>query len=156
MAARMSSHVLFVAPYFSANILHSLDALCSLPDVRVGVITQEPKDRLHERHRGRIAGHYQIGDCLDAEQLTAATRAFQGQWGRIDRLLGFLEQMQLPLAIARARTADIAPHTRRRRSADPERRTAAVDDVLPQTAPGPAYRAFAPLSCRQHPLPEHL
>jgi D-alanine-D-alanine ligase-like ATP-grasp enzyme len=100
----MSSHVLYVAPYFSANILHCLDALCSLPDVRLGVITQEPKDRLPERHRGRIAGHYQIGDCLDAEQLTAATRAFQGQWGRIDRLLGFLEQMQLPLAIARDRT----------------------------------------------------
>jgi biotin carboxylase len=56
-----------------------------------------------EQHKQRIAGHYQIADCLDADQLTAASRAFQRDWGRIDRLIGFLEQMQVPLAVARDR-----------------------------------------------------
>ena len=100
----MSIHVLYVAPYFSANAIQCLEGLCALPGLRLGVITQEPEERLPQRHRGRIAGHYQIGDCLDAEQLTTAGRAFQREWGRVDRYLGFLEQMQLPLAIARDRT----------------------------------------------------
>ena len=103
MRARMSTHVLYVAPFLSANILHCLDALCSLPDLRVGVIAHEPADRLPQRFKGVVSGHYQISDCLDADQLTGAARAFQRDWGRVDRLLGFLEQMQVPLAVARDR-----------------------------------------------------
>ena len=103
IGARMLSHVLYVAPFFSANILQCLEALCSLPGVRVGVIAHEPADRLPERYRRAVDGHYQISDCLDADQLTTAARAFQREWGRIDRLLGFLEQMQVPLAVARDR-----------------------------------------------------
>lgn len=99
----MPVHVLFVAPYYSANILHCLDALASLPDVRLGLVSHEPETSLPERFRGRVVGHYQIRDCLDAEQLIAAGRAFQSGWGRVDRLIGFLEQMQIPLAQARDR-----------------------------------------------------
>ena len=99
----MASHVVYVAPYFTANILKCLDALVALPDVRTGVITQEAEARLPERYRGKISGHYQVKDCLGADDLTAAGRAFQKEWGRVDRLLGFLEQMQLPLAVARDR-----------------------------------------------------
>ncbi len=99
----MSSHVLYVAPFFSANILHCLDALCALPGLRIGLITHEPRERLPQRYQGAIAGHYRVSDCLDGEQLTAAATAFRRDWGRVDRLLGFLEQMQVPLAIARDR-----------------------------------------------------
>lgn len=97
----MPVHVLYVAPYYSANILQCLDALASLPDVRIGLITHEPESTLPERYRGRVVGHYQVRDCLDAEQLIAAGKAFQAGWGRVDRLIGFLEQMQTPLSIAR-------------------------------------------------------
>ena len=99
----MSSHVLYVAPFFSTNILQCLDALIGLNDVRVGLITHEPIDRVPERYRSAIAGHYQVSDCLDADQLSAAALAFKRDWGRVDRLIGFLEQMQLPLAVARDR-----------------------------------------------------
>jgi len=95
-------NVLYVAPYSTANILKALDALVALPGVRAGVITQEPEERLPARFRGKVA-HYKVADSLDAEQLTAAGRAFQKEWGKVDRVLGFLEQMQLPLAIARDR-----------------------------------------------------
>lgn len=97
-------HVVYVAPYFSANILQCLDGLLGLPDVRVGVISHEAADRMPMPQRGRLAGHYQVQDCLDEGQVAAATHAFQKEWGRVDRLIGFLEQMQLPLAIARDRT----------------------------------------------------
>ena len=101
--ARMPANVLFVAPYYGANILQCLDALASMSDVRLGIITHESEANLPERYRGRVVGHYQVRDCLDAEQLTAAGKAFQAGWGRVDRLIGFLEQMQIPLAVARDR-----------------------------------------------------
>lgn len=97
-------HVLFVAPYFGPNMLRSVDALAELDDVRLGIISQEPAERLPEGLRKRAVGHYQVSDSLDADQLTQATRAFQREWGRVDRLLGYLEQMQIPLAVARDRT----------------------------------------------------
>lgn len=101
--ARMPVHVLYVAPYFSANILQCLDGLASLPEVRLGVISHEPEAALPGRYRGRVTGHYQVRDCLDADQLTAAGKAFQAGWGRVDRLIGFLEQMQIPISVARDR-----------------------------------------------------
>ncbi|HEY8375560.1 MAG TPA: ATP-grasp domain-containing protein [Nannocystis sp.] len=97
----MPVHVIYVAPFYSGNVLGCLDALASLPDVRLGIISHEPEATLPERFRGRVVGHYQVRDCLDAEQLVAAGKAFQAGWGRVDRLIGFLEQMQIPLAIAR-------------------------------------------------------
>lgn len=97
----MPVHVLYVAPFYSGNILQCLEAIAGLPDVRLGLITHEPESTLPERFRGRVTGHYQVRDCLDAEQLVAAGKAFQAGWGRVDRLIGFLEQMQIPLAVAR-------------------------------------------------------
>src|SRR5262249_55461370 len=96
-------NVVYVAPYFTANILRCLDALIALPGVKTGIISQETEDRLPEKYRGRLDGHYQVNDSLDADDLTAAGRAFQKEWGTVDRLMGFLEQMQLPLAVARDR-----------------------------------------------------
>ena len=95
--------VVFVVPFYSANMLRCVDALLSIEGIRLGVISHEPADRLPTAYRSKIAGHYQVGDCLDADQLTAAAKGFVKEWGRVDRLLGFLEQMQLPLAIARDR-----------------------------------------------------
>ena len=94
-------HVLFVAPYFAGNTLHCMRLLSRLSDVRLGVITHEPAERVPELAGGGVQGHYQVRDCLDAQQLIAAGRHFQRQWGRVDRLIGFMEQMQIPLAEAR-------------------------------------------------------
>ncbi len=94
-------HVLYVAPFFSANVLRCLEALCQLPDVRIGLISHEPIDRIPRRFAAAIDGHQQVRDCLDVGQLVAAAEWFRKAWGRVDRLLGFLEQMQLPLAQAR-------------------------------------------------------
>lgn len=96
-------NVVFVAPYFGPNMLRCIDALAVLDDVRLGIISHEPAERLPPALRGRMAGHYQVADSLDPIQLSAALRAFQKEWGRVDRLLGYLEQMQVQLAIARDR-----------------------------------------------------
>ena len=94
-------HVLFVAPYFGANIVQCLDAFARLDDVRLGVITSEGEERIPAALRKQIQGHYRVPNVMDAEQLVMAARAFQKEWGRVDRLIGYLEQMQLPLAEAR-------------------------------------------------------
>lgn len=103
--ATREPRVLFVIPFFSANMLRCVDALLALDGVRLGVISHEPAERLPPAYRGKIAGHYQIADCLDVDQLSAAAAAFKKEWGGVDRLLGFLEQMQLPIAVVRDRLA---------------------------------------------------
>ncbi|HMV65469.1 MAG TPA: ATP-grasp domain-containing protein [Myxococcota bacterium] len=97
-------HVLFVAPTLSANTVHVLQCLVDLEGVRLGVITHAPVDRLPAFLRGRLTGHYRVANALDATQLIAAVRAFQGDVGRVDRLLGFIEHVQIPLAITRDAT----------------------------------------------------
>jgi len=94
-------HVLFVCPFFSANMIRCLAALVALEDVKVGVITHDTAEHLPAALRPKLEGHYQISDSNSAEQLIAAGRAFQQSWGRVDRLISFLETMQLPVAIAR-------------------------------------------------------
>ena len=39
-------NVVVVAPYFGANMLHNLRCFAALEDVRLGVITHEPRERL--------------------------------------------------------------------------------------------------------------
>jgi hypothetical protein len=96
-------HVVFVAPTLSPNTLQCLRALLDLPGVRLGLITHVEAERLPGWLRAGVGGHYQVGNALDPDQLTPAVRAFQSA-APVDRLLGFLEHVQIPLAITRDRT----------------------------------------------------
>jgi biotin carboxylase len=95
-------NVLLVAPQLSPNTLSCLDALCGL-DIRLGIVTPLSKEQLPERYRRRLDGHYRVGDCGNEAQLTAACQHFQKEWGRVERLIGFLETLQVPLGVARDR-----------------------------------------------------
>lgn len=95
-------NVVYVVPYFNSNNLQCLQALCNL-DINLGLLSQEPAERVPESMRKRLGGHYRIADALDANQLVEGTRAFQKEWGKVDRLIGYLELMQVPLAVARDR-----------------------------------------------------
>jgi hypothetical protein len=97
-------HVLFVAPTLSENTVHVLRELVSLDGVRLGVITHARVDHLPRFLKGELTGHYRVESTLDPRQLIAAVRAFQHEAGPIDRLLGFLEHLQVPLAITRDAT----------------------------------------------------
>jgi len=94
-------NVVFVAPYFGSTIVHCLSVLSALEDVRLGIISHEPEERVPQALRKHLSGHYQVAETLDPDQLILGARAFQKEWGQVDRLLGYLEQMQLPLAQAR-------------------------------------------------------
>lgn len=94
-------NVIVVAPYFGANMLHALRCFAALEDTRLGVVTNEAAERLPADLKARFDGHYQVKDAMSAAQLVEAGRAFQKEWGQVDRLEGYLEQLQVPLGEAR-------------------------------------------------------
>ena len=98
-----SVRVVVVVPFFSPVGRSCLGAVAGLSGVtEVGLVTHEPAGRVPPSLRPRVS-HHQIGNCLDPEQLAGALVRFQRQWGRVDRAIGYLEQLQGPLAAVRAR-----------------------------------------------------
>jgi hypothetical protein len=91
----------FVAPYLLEATARFVVNAATLPNVRLGLITCEPLEALHPDLRGRLAGHWRVEDALDPSQLAGAVQGLSGQMGRVERLVGALEQLQVPLAQVR-------------------------------------------------------
>lgn len=94
-------HVVFVAPRFLENTNRFVRAFAALDDVTFSVISADPEGAIPEVFRPRIAGHYQVRNPLDAGEIAQATRALGKGVGKVDRLTGALEQLQMPLAMVR-------------------------------------------------------
>lgn len=93
----------FVAPYFIRTTMRFIAAAAQLPGVRFGLVTHEPADKLPSELRPHVAAFQQVGDSLDPRQLAGAVQAIGQRLGRIDRLIGTLEELQVPLAEVRER-----------------------------------------------------
>lgn len=91
----------FVAPFLLEATSRFVLSAARLPDVSLAVITTSSRDDLSAELREALAGHWQVGDALDPQQIVDAVRGLSGQLGRIERLIGALEQLQVPLALAR-------------------------------------------------------
>jgi len=97
----MSLHVIFVAPFFLETTLRFVAGAARLPGVKLSLISQDPADRLPIDLRHDLAAHWRVDDALDPGQLVTAARALSRQLGPPARMLGALEQLQVPLAQAR-------------------------------------------------------
>ena len=97
----MSQHVVFAAPFFMDATLRFLRGATHLPGVDLTLISQDPLEKLPPDLRDRLAGHYRVDDALDPQQLVHATGELQRRFGKALRLFGPLEQLQVPLAVAR-------------------------------------------------------
>lgn len=98
------SNVLFAAPYAMDSTLRFVRAASTLPDVRLGLISSQALESFPEDLRERVVAYENVEDVLSADQLAEATeRAARTFGGRVDRLIGILEQMQVPLAQVRER-----------------------------------------------------
>jgi len=93
--------IVFVAPFFLDTTLRFVRAVAALPGVRTGLVSQDPADRLPEDLRRRLDAHVRIDDGLDPRQIAAATRRLAQQIGPAERLVGALEQLQVPLGEVR-------------------------------------------------------
>lgn len=94
-------HVIFAAPFFMDATLSFIEGATHLPGTNLTVISQDPAERIPERTRHRLAGHWRVDNALDAQQLVDATRNLEKSFGKARRIIGALEQLQVPLAAAR-------------------------------------------------------
>lgn len=98
----MPLHATFVAPFFLETTLRFVAGAASLPGVSLSLISQDPPERLPPRLRASLAGHWRVDDALDAGQLASAAKALADKLGPPVRMVGALEQLQEPMAEARA------------------------------------------------------
>jgi hypothetical protein len=94
-------HVVFIAPRLLENTNRYVQAFAELEGVTLSVISMDPEEAIPAPLRPRIAGHNRVVDALDGTLLTHAVRAIGSSIGRVDRLVGVLEQLQRPMAQAR-------------------------------------------------------
>lgn len=94
-------HVVFIAPRFLETTNRYVRAFAELAEVTLSLVSMDPEEAIPAPLRPRVAGHYRVADALDPAQLTHAVRALGRSVGRVDRLTGALEQLQLPMAEVR-------------------------------------------------------
>jgi phosphoribosylaminoimidazole carboxylase (NCAIR synthetase) len=93
--------VVFVAPVFSPAATQMLAAAVEEPGVRLGVIAQEPLERLAPAVASRVVGHWRVADVTRPDQLRGALTALADRHGPVARAFGAYEQLQHPLALVR-------------------------------------------------------
>ena len=94
--------VVFVAPFFADTTLRFIDALSRVRGARVTLLTQDAPERLPADVAGRLAGAVRVPDALGEEALARAVASISKQNGApVDRLLGTLEELQVPLGRVR-------------------------------------------------------
>ncbi len=91
----------FVAPFLLPATARFVATAAQLPGVRLGVITTTPADRIPAELGQHLAGHWRVDDALDPRQISEAVSGLSRQLGPVQRLVGALEQLQVPLAQAR-------------------------------------------------------
>ncbi|MGH3341228.1 MAG: ATP-grasp domain-containing protein, partial [Propionibacteriaceae bacterium] len=91
----------FVAPFLLPATERFVATAAALPNVSLGVVTAEPVDRLSPELKQRLDGHWRVDDPLNPDQLVEAVRGLSRQIGPVERLVGALEQLQVPMAYAR-------------------------------------------------------
>ncbi|MEO8216564.1 MAG: ATP-grasp domain-containing protein [Acidobacteriota bacterium] len=96
-------NVIFAAPLLSENAALTISAAGVLPDVRLGVISMDPLERLEPSAREFVEFHWRIDDILDSNALASAVTQFSERFGPVDRLFAAFEQLQIPLAEVRER-----------------------------------------------------
>ena len=94
-------NVVFVAPFFLDTTLRFVDAAAGLPGVRLGLVSQDPEEKLPKGLRSKLAGHFRVEDGIAADSLRPALHAMRKAFGSVDRILGTLEQLQVPLGVLR-------------------------------------------------------
>jgi phosphoribosylaminoimidazole carboxylase (NCAIR synthetase) len=94
-------HVVFIAPRFLENTNRYVRGFAALDDVTLSLVSEDPEEAIPAAIRPRVAGHYRVKRSFDGDSLTDAVRAITKGVGKVDRLAGALEQLQLPMARVR-------------------------------------------------------
>ncbi len=96
-----SHHVVFVAPFFLEATVRFVHAVAALPGVRCSLLHQDAYERLDVNTRRLLHDHVHLDDAMDAQRIADGCRVLASRHGAVHRLLGTLEQLQVPLAQVR-------------------------------------------------------
>ena len=94
-------NVVFVAPFLLQTTLQFIEGLAQLSGVRLAVVTQDHPEKIPTQLGRKIAHCFQVTDCLHPHRIHEAIKGVENRMGPIYRLLGTLEQIQVPLAEVR-------------------------------------------------------
>ena len=94
-------HVVFVAPFFMDTTLRFARAVAAERGIRCSLLTQEPPYKVPDDLRRSLAGYCQVDDALDAKHLVRGVQALQAKHGKVDKVFGALEHIQVQLAEVR-------------------------------------------------------
>lgn len=94
-------HIIFAAPFYMDATLRFVRGASNLPGVDLTIVSQEPLEALPQDLQEKIAGHWRVANALDPSQLVEAARQLGQRHGKPERYIGVLEQLQVPLAVAR-------------------------------------------------------
>src|SRR4051794_4679348 len=78
----------FVAPYLLEATARFVSCAAFLPDVRLGLVTSDPLERIAPELRSRLAGHWRVGNALGPRQIAGGGGGLGRQMGRGGRLGG--------------------------------------------------------------------
>ena len=96
-------NVVFVAPFLLETTLRFVQAAAKLPGVRLALVSQDPPERLPKALRSELADVEVTRDAIDPDRITVAVRKIVDRLGPVHRLLGALEELQVPLGQVRER-----------------------------------------------------
>jgi len=95
-------NAIFVVPYALETTMRFVRAMAAQPGVNLGVLSQEPGERFTRDLGSKLGCYHFVRDPMDVDQLADGVQSIASSWGgRVDRLVGVLEQLQEPLAAVR-------------------------------------------------------
>ncbi|HET9252548.1 MAG TPA: hypothetical protein VFP58_10575 [Candidatus Eisenbacteria bacterium] len=94
-------NAIFVAPYLLETTARFVMGAAELPETRLGLVTHEPADKLPPELRRNLVEYLRVENALETPQLGSAVRHVAKRLGSVDRLIGTLEELQVPLAEVR-------------------------------------------------------
>jgi D-alanine-D-alanine ligase-like ATP-grasp enzyme len=89
-------NVVFVAPYFMDATARFIHAATKVDGTKVGLVSCDPVSGLAKEIRHPLAAHFAVSD-ISAKELLRGVQAIGKELGGIDRIIGMLEQIQVPL-----------------------------------------------------------
>lgn len=96
--------VVFVAPFFADTTLRFVSAVSRVAGARTTLVTQDDPERLPQGLKDRLAAAIRVPDALTEDALVRTVDGIRTASGApVDRLLGTLEELQVPLGRVRDR-----------------------------------------------------
>jgi hypothetical protein len=94
--------VILVTPFFTDFVIRTIQVTAQLPEVRLGVISQQPQEDLAPEVRAHIAAHWRTQSVLESGQIVYGAQRLAEHLGPIQRLFSPSEHIQVAVAQARA------------------------------------------------------